>query len=175
MKAQTQRTLETRTVGIPGQVTPVIIKLVEGGPEQSPDSNVVTIESDFMPFEDSTGGTWQEAFSTFTGQIHELTIKDGQLEPVYCKVLPQADALVSMEITYDTAKGEESFYVSEVKKEDGLIHLRVKSSSIPFQVTEKDRGNKWNKSEAAFSNKAVKAVFSQRRIGAEEDSLTFEY
>src|SRR5215210_7220642 len=99
MKAQTQRTLETRTVGIPEQVTPVIIKLVEGGPEQLA-NNVVSIESDFMPFEDSTGGTWHEAFSTFTGQIHELTSKDGQLEPVYCKVLPQADALVSMEISY---------------------------------------------------------------------------
>ncbi len=173
MKAQTSRSPEEPLN--PGQqVTPVVVKSGGGGPDALPDTNLIIMDSDFMPFKDLTGDTWEQALSSSTGRIHELTLKDGDLQPVYCEILPDPNALTSLELKFAAPGGKELFTVSEVKDEHGSIRLQVQSGVNFRVVTSASRGG-WTSSQGTFSNKLVKATFKQRQHGAEEDAVKFEY
>ncbi|HEY0722697.1 MAG TPA: hypothetical protein VGD41_01615, partial [Pyrinomonadaceae bacterium] len=112
MKPQTSRTPEIN-FNPAQQVTPVIVKI--GGGDTTADGTgtgtmIVNIDS-YMPFSDITGTTWHEALSTMSGRIHELTLNDGTLNPIYCPVSPQPDVLTSLELTFAE---QQQLKVSEV-------------------------------------------------------------
>lgn len=178
MKAQTAET--PRKYPTPEQVTPVIIKFSGGGgggsdadAEIAPEEATLSIQSDFMPFEDSTGGTWERAFSQFTGRIYELTLRDGG-SPIFCSVTPRPDAVTSLEIEYSISDVGEVFAAREVP-ENGLFKLEVTSSKVPFSVTEGAGGAGWIESQAKYPGIPKRAVFKQTDIKTGVDYFKLEY
>ena len=176
MQAQTSKTPEVSTSE---QVTPVIVKIGGGDdlPNTTTDSMIMNVSSPVMPFTDTTGDTWHQATSTSTGRIHELSLRDGDSNTTYLKVLPQPDMLTSCELTFEAADGKkEQLALSEVKddKESGKYLLQVLSSANSFQVTEPAKGG-WSESDATIQAKHVSLTFSQKPAAGGDDIFKFEY
>ena len=158
------------------QVTPVIIKIGgDGGGNEFAEDIPIKLDSGFMDWSDNSGATWNEASSSFSGRIHELTLQDGNLQPVYCKVHPESDVLTSLKLYFETSEGTLTFEVNEVEGADGLITLQAQSPSVMFQAHDPNTDGEWHKSEAKFSGTLVKARFRQRKNGSDDDMMKFEY
>ena len=173
MKAQTSRTPEINLN--PGQqVTPVIVK-IGGGDTTTDGVSTMSINIDsYMPFSDITGNTWHEALSTLSGRIHELTLNDGTLNPIYCPVSPQPDVLTSLELTLTD---QEQFKVSEVKDDtNGMYLLKVESIGFTFNVTEIAPGEgDWYNSQSPALSSPQSLVFKQKTSAGGVDTFKFEY
>ncbi|HEY0766138.1 MAG TPA: hypothetical protein VGD61_27395 [Pyrinomonadaceae bacterium] len=173
MKPQTSRTPEIN-FNPAQQVTPVIVKI--GGGDTTADGTgtgtmIVNIDS-YMPFSDITGTTWHEALSTMSGRIHELTLNDGTLNPIYCPVSPQPDVLTSLELTFAE---QQQLKVSEViDNSNGMYLLKVECSGFTFNVTEKAPGEgDWFNSRSPALSDPQSLVFKQKT--SDVDTFKFEY
>jgi hypothetical protein len=154
------------------QPTPVIIK-VGGGEGFAPEADTqrIRIESLFMPFVDPTGEPWNEARSTVPGRIKVLTLQDGALPTLYSEVLPQPNALTSLQLSFDTPGGKEVFTVSEVMVDD-KVFLNITSPSVPFSVVERSlTGEGWSESEATYTGRATLAVFQQKLMNSTDNNM----
>lgn len=175
MKAQTSRTPEK--IGITEQQAPVIVKIGGGDTiTDIADTIILKLDSPDMPFieqiSDPSGKTWQQAISTLTGRIHELSLRDGNLKNAYCSVVPQPDVLTSLEITF----GNEQLVLSEVPAGD-KCQLQVQAVGTSFTVSEPDFGKEkeWYASKANFTDTNVSLIFSQKPSAGGDEIFKFEY
>ena len=174
MQAQTSRNAD---ISVGQEVTPVIVKI--GGGDATPaaapgrQTYSISIASDFMTFQDQSGASWQKASSNLPGRIHELTVEDGNLQPVYCNVLPQSNALTTVDITFETANGTEKLSLGEQKDGDNF-RLAAQSSSVSFEVTTPAPHGHWKASAASFLGKPVKVTLKQTSSTGEH-LVEFEY
>jgi len=154
---------------------PVVIKI--GGGSGPPNGVPVTIdcgESETMCWTDDTGRTWNEAWSTYNCQIQGFSLQDGRdSDPVLFTLHPGADALSTLTL-YFKESDEDAFKVSEVQDKDGSIYLAAKSSRL-FEVTKHEEEDRWTASVATFWSALVKVEFRQRKIGADDDFMRYEY
>lgn len=158
------------------QPTPVIIK-VGGGESSAPEADTqrIRIESLFMPFVDTTGGSWNEALSTVPGRIKTLTLQDSALPTLYSEVRPQPNALTSLQLSFDTPGGKEAFTVSEVMVDD-KVFLNIASSGVPFSVVVRSlTGEGWSESEATYTGRATLAVFQQTLMNSTDNNMSLRY
>jgi hypothetical protein len=158
------------------QPTPVIIK-VGGGESSAPEADTqrIRIESLFMPFVDTTGESWNEARSTVPGRIQALTLQDGDLPTLYSEVLPQPNALTSLQLSFGTPGGKEVFTVSEVMVDD-KVFLNIASASVPFSVVVRSlNGEGWSESEATYTGRATLAVFQQKLMNLIDNNMSLRY
>jgi len=174
MKAQTSRAPEN-FIPVTEQVTPVIVKI--GGGDMDGDGNTdpsinFLIDSPLMPFSDQSADPlgWTEALSTKTGRIQELTIEDGDLKRIDCKVFPQPNALTSLEVTLP---GGEQLVLSEVEDAPGDTYRLQVQSSRPFQIL-RGVAEDWKESRASFSSSSLILTFKQTIDGL-NDIFSFSY
>jgi len=176
MKAQASKSGD---IPVTQEVTPVIIKI--GGGDTGPAGTAkatktgtydISIASDFMTFEDQSGASWKQASSTLPGRIHELTLSDGDMQPVYCKVMPQPNALTSVEVTFQTAPGLEKLHMEEKPNGNDFL-LEMVSSSVDFNVTQAAPHGGWKASTATFSGKPVEVTLKQ--LNGTEELVVFHY
>ncbi|MET0650290.1 MAG: hypothetical protein ABW208_27090, partial [Pyrinomonadaceae bacterium] len=120
--------------------------------------------------------SWTEAQSTKPGRILSLTLRDGGLQPLYCGVRPQDNALTSLQLSYGTLDRPEVLTLSEVMSGEQVL-LGVTSSLVAFDVAVKwpTRGGEWRDSRAMFSGGPVLAVFKQTVNDSKPPNVSLEY
>jgi len=153
---------------------PVVIKI--GGGEEPPDGISITIDSGSVNWTDNTGPIWNEARTVLSGRIHELTLRDGDddPDPVLCRIHPLTDALTTLTVYFEASQ-DDIFEIAEVPGKDSSIFMRAKSPKVPFDAKDVKPDGQWATSQATFSSPPVKVEFRQRKIGSNEDLMTFEY
>jgi hypothetical protein len=153
------------------QPTPVIIKIGSEGGAVAPgdDASSVSIFSP-MPFSDSTGETWEEAVSTYTGRIAWVSIWDRHKTPVDIHV-PQSEEPASLTIHF----GENTQIVLGEEGPLGTkdIHLDIESGQSPFTIERPGTGAGWTTSVGSFLGRATRVVVMQGQTVLRDVSLEF--
>lgn len=175
MKPQTSQSTD---IPVTQEVTPVIVKI--GGGDSAPavatgtKTYNVNIACDLMKFQDESGESWNQASSNLPGRIHELGVQEGNLNPLYCNVSPQSDALTTVEVTFETKNGPAEKLIIKEQKNGHDFLLDAQSSVVPFSVTQPAPHGGWKASNATFTSKPLMVTLTQTNA-AGEDLVVFEY
>ena len=172
--AQTALAVSRKPGGDP--TTPVIVKIGVGGPlpPNAVSKHSIQIEGGSVEFEDPSGVEWKQAASIKTARLAGLQLDDGSLKPLSWTIIPRANALTTLTLSYAPIETE-LFMIQEVQDgPDGPIKLQLTSSSASFRVID-GSPEAWRQSKAAVSSSPTTVGFVQKSSDREEEDLTFNY